>query len=177
MHPGAHVGAGTQAGLDRVIRSLDAVLPQVPEAPPLLLEITAGQGTVLGSTFGELATILHSVADGDRLGICLDTCHAFAAGYPINEATGYDAFFAELDSLIGLASLRAIHLNDSVGALGSRRDRHANIGQGELGVEPFHRLVTDRALADIPMILETPRGDDGEKHRADLELLKNLRVG
>ena len=176
LHPGAHVGAGTQPGLDRVVRSLDSVFEQLPEAPPLLLEITAGQGTVLGSKLSELATILDAVGHRERLGICLDTCHAFAAGYAIHEPAGYDEFFSEFDSLLGFETLAALHLNDSVGALASHRDRHANIGQGEIGLDLFARLVNDSALARVPMILETPRGDDGAKHRSDLELLRSLRA-
>ena len=175
LHPGAHVGAGTAAGLDLVVRSLDAVFEQVPTAPPLLLEITAGQGTVLGSKLSELATFLDTVAHRGRLGICLDTCHAFAAGYALHEDEGYDAFFEELDTVLGLDTIGALHLNDSVGTLASHRDRHANIGQGEIGSDLFARLVGDPALARVPMILETPRGDDGAKHRADLELLKSFR--
>lgn len=177
LHPGAHVGAGTEAGLDRVIASLDSVFGGLPASPPLPLEITAGQGTVLGSSVDELATIVDGVAHPDRLGVCLDTCHAFAAGYALDQPAGYEAFFDEIDSLLGLGTVGAIHLNDSVGSLASHRDRHANIGQGEIGTELFARLVGDSSLASIPMILETPRWDNGAGHRADLELLRRFRDG
>jgi deoxyribonuclease IV len=177
LHPGAHLGAGTALGLERAVRSLDAVLDRVPHAPTLLLETTAGQGSALGSTLGELAAMRTACSKPERLGICIDTCHAFAAGYPLHEPAGYEAYFAEFDATIGLGALGAIHLNDSQGALGSRRDRHANIGEGEIGRGLFSRMVRDPALAHVPMLLETPRGEDGALHRADLELLVSLRRG
>jgi deoxyribonuclease-4 len=175
LHPGAHLGTGPASGLARAARSLDEVLARVPRAPLVLLEITAGQGSALGSTLEELAAIRTGCSQPERLGVCLDTCHAFAAGYPLHEPAGYERFFAEFEAIIGLDALRAIHLNDSQGALGSRRDRHANIGAGEIGRGLFARLLHDPALAGVPMLLETPRGEDSVGHRSDLQLLKRLR--
>jgi deoxyribonuclease-4 len=149
------------------------VLERAPGTVPVLLEITAGQGTLLGARLDQLATIIDNCSERERLGVCLDTCHAFAAGYPLHLDSGYEAFFAEVESTVGLASVRCFHLNDSVGALGSRRDRHANLGCGEIGLELFRKLTRDPRLREIPMILETPRGDDGEGHRRDLELLRD----
>lgn len=175
VHPGVHLGAGAEGGLVRVAAALDEVLAAVPAgAPRLLLEITAGQGTVLGSRLEELARIVELAACGERLGVCLDTCHAFAAGYPLHEAAGHEALLAELARLLGLARLGAIHLNDSQGACGSRRDRHANIGEGEIGTAAFRRLLRDERLRRVPMLLETPLGDDGAGHARDLATLRRL---
>jgi deoxyribonuclease-4 len=126
----------------------------------LLLEITAGQGSCLGCRFEELADMLEAAAGGDRLGICFDTCHALAAGYDLTTDAGYDAVFAEFDRLVGLDRLRAFHLNDSKTPLGSRVDRHQEIGDGYLGLLPFWRLVNDPRFADRPAVLETPSGSD-----------------
>jgi len=175
VHPGAHLGAGEPAGLARVARSLDRVLARVPrDAPPILLENTAGQGTVLGCRLEQLAEIFASTSESGRLGICLDTCHAFAAGYAIDESAELDALFERIDTLLGLERLNAIHLNDSRYPLGSRRDRHANIGAGEIGREAFANLLNHPRLPHIPLILETPMGDDGRGHARDLETLRSL---
>ena len=175
LHPGAHLGAGVEAGLARVAAALDAVLPDAPDgAPRLLLEITAGQGSVLGARLEELARIVELAACGARLGVCLDTCHAFAAGHAIDEEEGCEALLAELDRRLGLARLGAIHLNDSAGPRGGRRDRHANIGAGRIGTATFRRLLLDPRLRRVPMLLETPLGDDGEGHARDLATLRRL---
>jgi len=175
LHPGAHLGAGVEAGLARVAASLDAVLAEVPAgAPRLLLEVTAGQGSVLGARLEELERIVALAASGERLGVCLDTCHLFAAGYPIDEEAGHEALLAELERRLGLARLGAIHLNDSTGPRGGRRDRHANIGEGQIGTAAFRRLLLDRRLRKVPMLLETPLGDDGEGHARDLATLRRL---
>ncbi len=175
VHPGAHMGAGEDAGLAAIARSLDAVHDEVGSCPTrILLEITAGQGTVLGSRLRHLAAIRAQAASRERLGICLDTCHAFAAGYAIDSAAGWDDFLAELDAEIGFELVGSVHLNDSVGALGSRKDRHANIGEGCLGVEPFRRLPAEPRLRHAPMILETPFGDDELGHARDLAALRRL---
>lgn len=175
VHPGAHLGAGEEAGLQAIARSLDAVEADLGECPTrILLEITAGQGTVLGSRLRHLASIRDQVAHRERLGVCLDTCHAFAAGYDLVSPDGWQAFLDELDAEIGFDLVGCIHLNDSVGALGSRKDRHANLGEGLLGLEPFRRLLHERRLAHAPMILETPMGDDERGHQRDLEQLRKL---
>ena len=175
VHPGAHMGAGVEAGLTAIARSLDAVEGELGECPTrILLEITAGQGTVLGSRLEHLAAIRAQADCRDRLGVCLDTCHAFAAGYAIDSAAGWDEFLVELDAEIGFGLVGCVHLNDSVGALGSRKDRHANMGEGLLGIETFRRLLAEPRLGHAPMILETPFGDDEQGHARDLAVLRGL---
>jgi deoxyribonuclease IV len=175
LHPGAHLGAGEDAGLDAVARALDEVFGRHPGGRTvLLLENTAGQGTVLGADLMHHARLLRTVATPERLGVCLDTCHAFAAGADLRSAEGYEAFLGAVDAAVGLARVGAWHLNDSRHALGSRKDRHANIGEGELGAAAFTRLLTDARFEAVPMILETPLGDDDEGHARDLVTLRSL---
>lgn len=175
LHPGAHLGAGEKKGLERVATSLDHVFRAADGGETkILLENTAGQGTVLGHRLSHLATIRELSAHSDRLGFCLDTCHAFAAGHPLHEEEGYAALFARIDELFGREEPSCLHLNDSKKPFDSRRDRHANIGEGEIGSELFARLLHDPRLRNTPMILETPLGDDGEGHARDLELLRAL---
>ncbi|HYH64519.1 MAG TPA: deoxyribonuclease IV [Urbifossiella sp.] len=159
-HPGAHVGSGVEAGVSRVVAALDIILERCAGyRVRVLLETTAGQGTTLGAKFEELAAMLDRVKQPERLGVCLDTCHVFAAGYPLGTAAEYTDTFGQFDRLIGLKRLCLFHVNDSLKPLGSRVDRHAGIGLGEMGTEPFRRLVTDPRFADTPMILETPKED------------------
>ena len=139
-----------------------------------LLETTAGQGTNLGHRFEHLATILDDSADSSRLGVCVDTCHIFAAGYPLIAAEEYSATMAEFDRLIGVKRIKAFHLNDSVKGLGSRVDRHAKIGAGTLGVEPFRHLLNDPRFAKTPMYMETPKGEE-EGELLDAINLRTLR--
>ena len=159
-HPGAHVGSGEAAGLARVVTGLNEALSRTPGSQvTVLLETTAGQGTCLGATFDHLATILAGVATPARFGVCLDTCHVFAAGYDLRTAAGYAQVFAEFAAVVGLDRLKLFHVNDSAKPLGSRVDRHAGLGLGEIGPEAFRLLATDRRFADLPMILETPKED------------------
>jgi len=175
LHPGAHLGAGEKAGLRRISSALDQVLRRLPaDAPLVLLENTAGQGTVLGYRLEHLAAIFEASSQSRRLGLCIDTCHAFAAGYPIDSEEGWEEFFERLVSLCGLETLRCLHLNDSVAGLGSRRDRHANLGRGSIGRGLFSRLAADRRLAGLPLIVETP-SPDGKGHARDLALLRRAR--
>ncbi len=175
LHPGAHLGAGEEAGVERVAASLDAVLAGLSGGPVrVLLENTAGQGSCLGHRLEHLAAIRARVAEPARVGICLDTCHAFAAGYALHEPAGYAEMFAEIEERIGLAALGCMHLNDSLRPFGSRRDRHAHIGEGEIGLDAFARLLQDPRLAAVPMIIETETGDDLAGHRRDLETLRGL---
>jgi deoxyribonuclease-4 len=177
LHPGAHVGAGEEAGLAAVAESLDAVFAALPGGSTrLLLENTAGQGSCLGYRLEHLATLLTAVEERHRLGVCLDTCHAFAAGYAVHEAAGYEEFIAAVASLLGLAAVGCIHLNDSVAAFASRRDRHAHIGEGEIGLDLFARLLGDERLRAVPMVVETEPGDEMEGHRRDLATLRGLVV-
>jgi deoxyribonuclease-4 len=155
------MGEGEEAGLDRVATALDEVHRRCPGYNvKILLETTAGMGTSLGHRFEHLAHILCKVAEPKRLGVCLDTCHVFAAGYCLAPEQEYRATFREFDRQIGLKWLRAFHLNDSLKPLGSRVDRHAHIGRGSLGREPFRLLVNDPRFHTRPMVLETPKESD-----------------
>lgn len=175
IHPGAHLGTGEAAGTARIARALERVLTSRPSRyPPVLLENTAGQGTVLGHRIEQLEAIVALCPRSDRLGLCLDTCHAFAAGYAIDEADGLDELLDEIDARLGLQRLATVHLNDSLHRRGSRRDRHANLGAGRIGLAAFERFLFEPRLAGVPMILETPLGDDGEGHRRDLETLRRM---
>ncbi|HEY1859159.1 MAG TPA: deoxyribonuclease IV [Gemmataceae bacterium] len=175
MHPGAHVGSGEEAGIARVAAALDEVHQRCPGfRVKVLLENTAGQGTTLGWRFEHLAGILKTVAEPKRLGVCLDTCHTFAAGYGMTPAKEYQATMREFDRLIGLKRLRVFHLNDSVKPFGSRVDRHAHIGKGCLGLEPFRLLVNDPRFRDRPMLLETPK-EEGKNDDMDAVNLATLR--
>ena len=175
-HPGAHVGSGDAVGVQRVIEGLDIASARCPGLKTqILLETTAGQGTSLGHRFEHLAAIRAGVREPDRYGVCLDTCHVFAAGYPIHLREGFDATFEEFDAVIGLEYLKLFHVNDSVKPLGSRVDRHAGLGLGQIGEGAFRMLVNDPRFDALPMILETPKeGPDGEE--LDPINLAKLRV-
>jgi deoxyribonuclease-4 len=171
MHPGAHMDAGEAAGLVRVSAALDEIHARCAGFRVMvLLETTAGQGTTLGHRFEHLARILETVADPGRLGVCLDTCHVFAAGYALSPEPDYRATFRSFDRLIGLSSLKAFHLNDSRKPLGSRVDRHAHIGQGCLGLEPFRLLVNDKRFRNRPMVLETPKEEENNSDMDSVNL-------
>ena len=175
IHPGAHLGRGTEAGIAAVAASLSKVLAgRRGRATRVLLENTAGQGTVLGRRLEHLAEIRRRCRHRDRIGFCIDTCHAFAAGYRFDRAAGWRKLLAELDRHLGLADVGCLHLNDSRHAAGSRRDRHANIGDGHIGRAAFRRLVRDPRFAEVPLILETPLGADGSGHQRDYALLRRL---
>jgi deoxyribonuclease-4 len=174
FHPGAHLGAGEAEGHRRVAEALRETLAATRGSPVLLLlENAAGQGSTLGTRWEDLAEMMALAGDDPRLGICLDTCHAFAAGHDLSTDAGYDGVMAALDRAVGIGRLRAVHLNDSLLGLGSRRDRHANLGKGVLGRTVFRRLVNDPRLAEVPMVLETPGGLAG--YRSDLRILRALR--
>jgi len=173
LHPGAHTGSGTEAGSARAIAALREVLTAMPhKRVRILLETTAGQGTALGGEFGGLAALLLGAGDGDGLGICLDACHAFAAGYEFRNRSGYEETMAAFADTIGLSHLRVIHLNDSRHPLGSRKDRHEHIGKGEIGLEAFGYLLTDPRLDGLPGILETPKSEDLHEDRENLARLR-----
>ena len=172
-HLGAHMGAGEEVGLTNIARALDTMHRTCAGFHVrLTLEITAGQGTHLGYRFEHMRQLLERVQDSDRLQFCFDTQHAFAAGYDLGTAEGYERTFAEFDALIGLERLAAFHLNDAKKGLGSRVDRHEHIGQGCLGPEPFQRLMQDRRFWGLPMCLETPKSKDLHE---DIEALTLLR--
>ncbi|MFN8593090.1 MAG: deoxyribonuclease IV [Thermomicrobiales bacterium] len=174
-HPGAHMTSGVSAGAKRVADAINLIYDRRPDLKvTVLLETTAGQGTTLGRSFEELAEILASVEDQSRVGICFDTCHVYAAGYDIRDETGYDATMRTFDETIGLARLRVFHFNDSKKGLGSRVDRHAHIGAGELGIEPFRRILNDPRFAQRPGILETPKDDDPADDQRNMATLRSL---
>ncbi len=177
MHPGAAVTDTPEAGLARVAAALDSAHARCAGfRVRVLLETTAGQGTTLGHRFEQLAAILQTVQQPRRLGVCLDTCHVFAAGYGLATRAEYDATFAEFDRVVGLDRLRLFHVNDSVKERGSRVDRHAGLGQGKIGLDTFRWLVTDERFADRPMILETPKedGDVKDMDSVNLALLRGF---
>ena len=161
LHPGAHLGAGREDGIEAAAESLSDVLERTRGfRVMLLLEITAGQGSCLGCRFDDMAALMERTRGGDRLGICFDTCHAHASGIDLSTEEGYERAFEAFAREIGLGALRAFHLNDSKTPAGSRVDRHAEIGDGYLGLLPFWRLVNDPRFATVPGVLETPHGPD-----------------
>jgi deoxyribonuclease-4 len=179
-HPGASLDSGEELGLKRVVAALDEIQAQTRGGEAkILLETTAGQGSCLGHRFEHLATILDAVKDPDRLGVCVDTCHVFAAGYPLGTLRQYRATIKKLAATVGLEKVRAFHLNDSKRELGSRVDRHEHIGKGQLGLEPFRQLLNDPRFQQVPMYLETPKGTvDGEDLDAvNLRTLRGLDEG
>lgn len=177
MHPGAHLGSNVDEALERVAKNLDrALLESRTDRVMVLLENTAGQGTTLGRSFEELSAILQCSNKADRLGVCVDTCHAYAAGYDLATEEGYDATFAELETAVGIDRLKFMHINDSKGTLGSHLDRHDHIGQGLLGEATFARLINDSRFIDLPMVLETPKGEDLAEDVKNLELLNRLII-
>lgn len=177
LHPGAYTTSSEEAGIQAIVASLDEVHRQTGVSSKCLLETTAGQGTTLGWRFEQLAQMLDGVQDPDRLGVCFDTCHVFAAGYPLAAEKDYQSTMKDFDQIVGLARLKAFHLNDSKRELGSRVDRHEHIGQGHLGESAFANLLRDPRFRDVPMYLETPKGNDESGRDLDvvnLDLLRGL---
>ncbi len=173
-HPGAHMGAGEEAGLRQVAISIRELLKRTRGYQvQAVLETTAGQGTSLGHRFEQIAAILDQIGLPERTGVCLDTCHVFAAGYDIRTPDGYASVIREFDRTVGIANLKVIHLNDSKKGLGCRVDRHEHIGKGAIGLEAFRCLVTDPCLRGLPMIIETPKDNDFVS--ADSRNLRTLR--
>jgi deoxyribonuclease-4 len=174
-HPGAHTGSGVDEGIRTFAEALNRIHDTIPDNKALTcLETTAGQGTTLGRTFEELAAIIDLVEAKERVGVCFDTCHTFAAGYDIRTAEGVSAVMEEFDRVIGLDRLKVLHLNDSKNPLGSNKDRHDHIGEGMIGIEGFRALVNHPRLAGMPGILETEKDPDGEDDRRNLALLRSL---
>jgi deoxyribonuclease-4 len=173
-HMGAHMGQGEEAGLAGVAESLARVLHETPETVTILMETTAGQGSALMAKFEQLARVLDLLDWHERVGICLDTCHIFVAGYDIRSQETYEQTWSEFDRIIGIPRLKVIHCNDSKKGLGSRVDRHAHIGEGELGSEPFRLLVNDPRFENVPIVIETEVENEG--HERDLATLRSLMV-
>lgn len=176
-HPGHATDGDVASGVVRNAEGVERALAEVKDGPVVLLELTAGSGTSVGGTFENLAAIISRLSRGalSRVGVCFDTCHAFAAGYDLVQ--DYDGVFREFDDVIGLDRLRLFHMNDSQGGLGSKRDRHENIGRGTLGEAPFRRLMEDERFRAVPKILETPKGDDPvAADLSNLNLLRSFRA-
>ena len=173
LHPGAHTGSGEEAGLQRIADALNRIHAQLPDCADVitLLELMAGQGTTLGYTFAQLEQIIALVEEKERVGVCLDTCHALAAGYDFRTEEGYEAMMTELEETVGIESVGCWHFNDSANDHGSRKDRHAHIGEGFVGAEGFRHILNDIRWDGVPMLLETPKKEDG-----DGKDLMNLRA-
>jgi deoxyribonuclease-4 len=175
VHPGAHLGAGEEAGLEKIVESIDRVLGGLPKIKTrIALETTAGQGSCLGNKFEQLAYIINRVRQPERLCVCLDTAHVFAAGYDIASEASMRQTLREFNRIIGGDRLVAIHLNDSKTARGSRVDRHEHIGKGRIGLDAFRFIMRDRRFRKVPKVLETPKGDDLREDVINLKTLRSL---
>jgi len=176
IHPGSHRGCGEEFGIEKIVCALDRIHEQTKGyGVKITLETTAGQGTVLGYKLEQIAHIIERVEKSSRLAFCLDTCHVFAAGYELRTDEGYERLLKEIEDIIGMEKLKVIHINDSKKDLGSRVDRHENIGRGLIGERPFRWIMSDERLKDIPKIIETPGlGKDLEKDRENLDMLRRF---
>jgi deoxyribonuclease-4 len=176
LHPGAHMGAGVEEGLRRIARSINQAFNRTPDMTcRLLVETTAGQGSNLGHTFEQLAQLLDGVEAKERMGVCLDTCHIFAAGYDLRTEKAYRKTMKTFDRVVGLERLFVMHLNDAKKGLGSRVDRHEHIGEGALGIDAFKFIMNDRRLRNVPKILETPKKKGlADYDRVNLKRLRDL---
>jgi deoxyribonuclease-4 len=175
VHPGAHMGAGEEEGIRRIAESLNTVHDRTSGFRTLsILEVTAGQGTTIGSRFEHLRGIVDLLDVPERAAVCLDTCHAFAAGYDLRSASGWETMLHEFDTTIGLSRLAVIHVNDSMKELGSRKDRHEHIGKGHIGLEGFRFLMNDPRLYAVPKILETDKSEDMHEDVENMNLLRSL---
>ncbi len=176
LHPGAHTGSGPEAAIERIAEALNRIHSDTPECDDVItcLELMAGQGTVMGRNFSELRQIIELVDDKSRVGICADTCHAFAAGYDIASKDGYAETIQELEDELGLDALKVWHFNDSQSELGSHKDRHTHIGEGEIGKSAFSYILNDERWSGIPMLLETPKDEDLKDDVRNLATLVSL---
>ncbi|UCB52280.1 MAG: deoxyribonuclease IV [Candidatus Zixiibacteriota bacterium] len=175
MHPGAHLESGEKVGVRKIARSIDKLHQETKGfRVKICLETTAGQGSSIGYRFEQLAEIMDQVKESERLGVCYDTCHTFAAGYDIRMKTAYENTFRAFDKVIGVQRLKVIHLNDSLRDLDSRVDRHQHIGEGKIGLEGFRLLMNDKRWEKIPKILETPKEGGTGKDIENLNLLRSL---
>ncbi|MDI3269746.1 MAG: deoxyribonuclease IV [Bacillota bacterium] len=172
LHPGSHVGDGVEKGLERIVAGLSEALKASGDTM-ILLETMSGQGTEVGGRFEELKAIMEGLGSPKRLGVCLDTCHLFAAGYPIHEASSLEKVLADLDRIIGLERVKALHLNDSVHPFGSHRDRHARLGEGKIGQEGLQVILSHPFIRTLPWILETPV-DDWKEYREHIAVAREL---
>ena len=178
VHPGSFTSSSEQAGIKQIGKALDEIDRQTKSLGSCSLqETTAGQGTNLGWKFEQLAGMLEATRNPDRIGICLDTCHVFAAGYPMETEKQYRSMWRKFQRTVGIEKLKAFHLNDSKRGCGSRVDRHEGIGRGEMGLEPFRQLINDDRFCGLPMYLETPKGTYRRRpwDKINLETLRGLR--
>lgn len=171
-HMGSHKGEGEKEGLKRLAKSAKDVLASTPKSVSLAMETTAGTGSSLGYRFEHLQEVIDACKAPKRLVVCMDTCHVFSAGYDLRSEEGYEQVIEEFDSRIGLDRLVCIHANDSLKPIGARKDRHAHIGEGEIGAEAFQRIVNDPRLSHAPLILETPDAD--QMHAVNLQRLQTM---
>jgi len=173
FHPGAHTGSGRENGIDRIAEGIDSL--NIPEGVTLLLENTAGKGTTLGKTMGDLREMMErSETNSEKIGVCIDTCHAHSAGYELSEKEGFQDFLQEIEADLGLDNVEVLHLNDSKDPKGSERDNHQHIGEGNIGEKGFRNLVNSEKLEEKPMILETPNTDE-KGYKENIEKIKSLR--
>ena len=176
IHPGSHLGTGAAAGIARVARAVDQVLDATAGCRVrVALENTAGAGGTVGRSFAELGAILARTRGVERVGVCLDTCHLFAAGYDIRTENGWRRAMAECAALVGVPRVLAFHLNDAKSALGSGLDRHEHVGRGRIGLTPFRLLLNDRRFTRVPKVLETPKEPEPRADRRNLATLRGLR--
>ncbi|MBT9169438.1 MAG: putative endonuclease 4 [Syntrophomonadaceae bacterium] len=173
LHPGSHGTSSRQEGIKKIIEALNKIFEEIDVPVKILLETMAGQGTMIGSCFEEIAYILEKVQKPELLGVCLDTGHLFMAGYDIKGYKGWESVLNEFSRIIGVEKIGAIHLNDSKTSLGSKSDRHACIGEGKLGLQVFHAILKDQRFSNTPKILEIPERDTRSKD--NLETLRNLQ--
>ena len=175
MHPGSHLGTGEEGGIKKIAGAINWLHQKTKGYKvKICLETTAGQGSTLGYKFEQLAEIIELVKENQRLGVCYDTCHTFAAGYDVRTKKAYQNTFNEFDKVIGLSRLKVIHLNDAIKDLGSRVDRHTHIGEGKIGLEGFRLLMNDKRWEEVPKILETPKEKGTAKDIENLNRLRNL---
>jgi deoxyribonuclease-4 len=175
LHPGAHMGAGAEQGIDQIARSFDRIHAMIPDHKVVtLLETSAGQGSCVGCSFEEIGKVRARVDDHSRIGVCVDTCHIFASGYDIRTRDGYERTIDDLEEHVGIENVGAFHLNDSKKHLGSRVDRHEHIGKGQLGLDAFAFVLNDPRFARIPKLLETPKTVETESDRVNITTLRSL---
>lgn len=175
FHPGSHTGSGEEAGIQQIANALNDIHTEHPDVKTkTTLEITAGQGSSVGCSFLHLEQIIDRVREKDRMMVCLDTCHMFAAGYDIRTAESWEKTFVEFETRIGFDKLACVHTNDSKQPFNSRKDRHEHIGKGEIGIEAFRLLMNDKRFRAVPKILETPKDDEMTEDFENLAVLKNL---